>query len=175
MKNRGFGVNILCFCLLFLLTGASRLPAEDLYTAPPKIQAGLFLKLLGFNKGIASGGDISIHVVASPEFAAAMKKAVGKAVGKGRLSSVTEGNSVPTEKPTVIYVGDSSKTHEVISYTRANKILSITGLPDQVNNGITLGVGVLGGKPKIMLNISSSKEEGVDWNPALLKIASVIK
>jgi hypothetical protein len=154
---------------------SSLLSAEDIDVAPPKLQAGLFVKLLAFNKGLASGGDISIHVMGSPEFAAAMKAGIGKAVGQARISAITEGNSLPTEKPEVIYVGSASMTDTVVEYTRANHIMSITGRPDQVEKGVTLGVGVLAGKPRILLNLWSSREEGIDWNPAVLKISTVIK
>ena len=174
MKDRR-SFAIASICLFFVLAGASRLLAADIHVAPAKIQAALFLKLFGFNKGLSAGGDISVHVVGSPEFAAALQKAVGESIGRARISSVTQGKSLPSKKPTVVYLGDASKTDEIIEYTRADKILSITGLPDQVPKGITLGVGILGDKPRIILNVSSSKEEGIDWNPALLKIASVIK
>jgi len=174
MKNRRFCA-ILSVCLFLVLAGASRLLAEDIGVAPAKVQAAVFVKALAFNKGLAAGGDISIHVVDSPEFATAMKKGIGTAVGKARIGAVTEGNGLPAEKPAVVYLGDASRRDEIIQYTRANKIMSITGLPDQVQKGITMGVGILRDKPKIILNLSSSREEGIDWNPALLKIAAVTK
>jgi len=174
VKNRKAFVCVMCLCLL-MLSITSSLNAEDISVAPPKLQAGLFVKLLEFNKGLASGGDISIYVMGSPEFAAAMKTGIGKAVGKARISAVTEGNNLPTDKPEVIYVGSASMTDTVIKYTRANHIISITGQPGQVEKGVTLGVGVLAGKPRILLNLWSSKEEGIDWNPAILKISTIIK
>jgi len=174
VKNRKAFVCVICICFMFVGI-PSLLSAENIDVAPPKLQAGLFLKLLAFNKGLASGGDISIYVMGSPEFAAAMRTGIGKTVGKARIRSVTEGNSLPTDKPEVIYVGSASMTDTVIKYTRANHIISITGRPDQVEKGVTLGVGVLAGKPRILLNLWSSKEEGIDWNPAILKISTIIK
>jgi len=40
--------------------------------------------------------------------------------------------------------------------------------------GISLGIGLEDGKPKILLNLSASKDEGIDWNPAILKIATTL-
>lgn len=175
MRNRKSFAGIAIVCALLVLASAVPLLAEDIDIAPAKLQAGLFAKLLAFNKGLASGGDITIYVMGSPEFAEAMKSGIGRSVGQSTITSVTHGDGLPAEKPGVIYVGSASLTDTVVEYTRANHVMSITGRPDQVEKGITLGVGVLGGKPRVLLNLSSSKEEGIDWNPALLKISTVIK
>lgn len=55
-------------------------------------------------------------------------------------------------------------------------MLTVTNDPGIVSDGATLGV-VVGddGKPKILLNLTSSVEEGVDWNPAIMKVAQTIK
>jgi hypothetical protein len=175
VKQRRAFTGALCLCLVFFLCEIIPLQAQEIDEAPPELQAALFVKALAFNRGLASGGKISIHVIGSPAFAAAMKSGVGKAVGQARIGGVTEGDSLPTERPEVVYVGSASMTDRVVEYTRANGIMSITGRPEEVKKGVTLGVGVLKGKPKILLNLPSSKAEGIDWNPALLKIASVFK
>jgi hypothetical protein len=148
---------------------------EDIGAAPAALQAALFLKLLGFNKNISSSGTISIYVVGSSDFAAEMKKAEGKPVGNATIGKVVEGTGAPSEKPSVIYIGSESSLSQILTYTKANKILSMTGNPDLVSKDVTLAVGTSEGKPKIMLNLSSSKEEGIDWNPAILKVAATIK
>ncbi|MDY6989244.1 MAG: YfiR/HmsC family protein [Thermodesulfobacteriota bacterium] len=86
---------------------------------------------------------------------------------------MTTGDSLPTDKPEVIYVGSASMRDSVIEYTRANGVMSITGLPAQVKKAVTRGVGLRQGKPRILVNLTASKAEGIDWNPALLKIAAV--
>jgi len=175
MKQRKPIASVVCLSLLLMFCQSSSLLAQDIDEAPAKLQAALFVKSLAFNKGLASGGDISIYVMGSPEFATAMKSGIGKPVGQARISAVTTGEGLPTEKPEVIYVGNASMTNTVIEYTRANGIMSMTGQPDQVKKGVALGVGVREGKPKILLNLSASKAEGIDWNPALLKIATVFR
>jgi hypothetical protein len=143
--------------------------------APHKFQAALFLKILAFNKNIIGGGDLTIHVVGDSKFAAAMKAAVGKKVGKSTIASVVDGADVPAGSVAAVYVSDPSKVASVTAYAQKNSVLSITGNPDLVAKGISLGVGVAGGKPKIMLNISSSKDEKINWNPAILRIALKVK
>lgn len=148
---------------------------EDIGVAPAPLQAALFLKLLAFDKNIASGGTITMYVVGAPEFAAEMKKTEGKPVGTATLGKVIEGDVVPSEKPSVIYIGTDAKLSEILSYTKSNKILSITGNPSLVSKDVSLIVGISEGKPKIMLNLSSSKGEGIDWNPAIFKVAATMK
>jgi hypothetical protein len=148
---------------------------EDVGTAPVALQAALFLKLLAFNKNISSGGTITIFVEGSSDFAAEMKKAEGKPVGGATIGKVAEGSGAPSEKPSVVYIGSEAANTKLLEYTKANKILSITGNPGLISKGVTLSVGTSEGKPKIMLNLSSSKEEGIDWNPAILKVAATIK
>jgi len=154
---------------------ATPMQAEEYEIVPMDIQAALFLKLLGFNNDIAKGGNITIHVVNSETFAKAMGRAIGKQIGNSKLAAVNNRSGLPVEKPSVLYIGDTNSLDELLNYTRVNKVLSITGRPDMVRRGVTLGVGVSGGKPKILLNLASLKREGVKINPALLKIAQIIK
>jgi hypothetical protein len=148
---------------------------EEMGVAPVPLQAALFLKLLAFDKNIASGGTVTIYVIGAPEFAAEMKKTEGKPVGTATLGKVIEGDGVPSEKPSVIYIGTDAKLSEILVYTKSNKILSITGNPTLVSKDVSLVVGISEAKPKIMLNLTSSKDEGIDWNPAILKVAATMK
>ena len=155
-------------CIITLIA-ATPLHSEDLSEAPAKIQAGIFFKLFSFNKNLS--GDVSVFVLNNEDLAAKLKKAIGKKIGASKLASVESGTSVPNKKYDIIYSSDATQLSAVIAYSRKNKSLSITGNPELVSKGITLGVGLLNKKPKILLNISSSKEEGINWNPAILKVA----
>ncbi|QTA89162.1 YfiR family protein [Desulfonema magnum] len=149
--------------------------AADIQKAPEQIQAAIFVKLLSFNEGLNNGGDISIHVIEDPHFAAEMKTIIGEKIGRSKLAIVSESSDLPSEKPSVIYIGDASKLDTVIRYTRANKVLSITGIPELVIRGVSLGVGISGRKPQILLNLSSSKAEDISWNHAILKVSTTFE
>lgn len=161
--------------VLILLLLCSAVRSENYEIAPLKIQSAIFLKLLAFVKDLDGGGDISVHVIGNPEFADEMKKALGREIGKSKIVSVEETSELPSQRPSIIYVGDPAKLGEIVAYTRSSKILSITGLPDLVSKGVTLGIGVAEGKPKILLNISASEKEGIVWNPAIMKISTPVK
>lgn len=156
------------FCHSLLFAGSDE--------APPKVIAALLIKLIPFEKNISgSSQDITIFVLGAPAVANELQAGVGKSLGKAKLARIDQGDELPAEKPAVLYVGDPAKVSEATQYSRTNKILSITGIPELVNKGVSLGIGVEGGKPKILLNLSTSVSEGLDWNPAIMKVATTIK
>lgn len=162
--------------LILALAFAACFPAsaQEYRNPPVKVQIPLFLKVLAFETRISSQSDLTVYVVGSSEFAEELRKSIGEPVGKTKLSEVKDGPGLPSDKPEVIYVGNTSKLGEIVDYTKKNKVLSITGLPGLVAQGVTLGIGVLDDKPKILLNISSSKAEGAEWNPAIMKVCTIV-
>ena len=73
-------------------------------------------------------------------------------------------------------MGSASRIEEALEYTLSNKILSVTGDPNLMDRGITLGFGIGDdSKPKIVLNPQSAAQEGLEWNPAIFKIAKTVK
>jgi hypothetical protein len=161
-------VLIVLICGL-LLTYLPALAQEK--EAPANIAAAMIVKVIGFEKSTSSG-DISIYVFSAPEVAVELKKVIGQA----NLKSVEAGDALPTSKPSALFVGNAAKADAAIKYTRDNKILSVTSLPELVAKGVTLGFGVgEDNKPKILLNLTSSAAEGLDWNPAILKVAKAIQ
>jgi len=138
------------------------------------VQAPLIVRTIALYNNISLvDGGVSIHVVDNPSLVEELKKGIGQAIGSSTLKAVTSGG-MPTTKPSVIYVSKESNVAEVIAYSQANKILSVTGNPDLITKGVCLGFGVEDNKPKILLNLSSTRDEGIDWNPAILRIATRI-
>lgn len=159
--------------LLFLIGSQSSAQIKD---APPNIVAALIVKAIGFEKNIMNGGDIYIYILDAPDVAAELKKGIGMSIGKSTLKGVESGKMLPNQKPSVIYFDDASRLNTVVKYTSENKVLSATGHPDLIEKGITLGFGIgEDNKPKILLNLNASVREGLNWNPALLKIAKTVK
>lgn len=58
---------------------------------------------------------------------------------------------------------------------QSDKILSITGVPQYVEDGISVGLDIKAEKPQIIINLQSSKAEGADFSSKLLNLAKVIK
>ena len=62
----------------------------------------------------------------------------------------------------------------LIGVTRELGILSCTGVPDFVEQGVSLGVGINGGKPEILVHLRGAREEGATLSSQLLKLARVV-
>lgn len=172
MKNLNKPVIAIVVLLLFggILTNVH---AKE---APPQIIAALIIKLAALEKNLGGGGQISIFVLGDKQVAGELKKIVGTKIGKATLKDVVLADELPTDKPSILYVGNASKLESAIKYTRSNKILSIAGNSDLNSKGVTMGIGVGNDdKPTVILNLSASKEEGLKWNPAIMKIAKTIK
>src|SRR3990172_736844 len=164
------------FLVLILFVFSTTPSNAQVTEAPANVAAALVVKILGFEKNIGGSGDVTIYVLGAADVESELKKGVGKPIGGAVLKEVTSGNGLPGTKPSVLFIGDAAKQAEVTRYCQANKVLSITSIPDLVSKGITLGFGVGDdGKPKILLNLTSSVEEGLDWNPAIMKVAQTIK
>jgi YfiR/HmsC-like len=146
-------------------------------TASPEIIAEMILKLASFEKSMSGASDdITVYVLGADDVAKALDKKIGEKIGKATLKKVKKGDDLPEESPNIFYIGDETKIFSAIMFTRTQKALSVTGLLNQAEKGISLSIASDdAGKPAIAVNLAASKEEGLDWNPAILKIAMVIK
>ena len=175
-KSAKLGVLLLVtlFVTLLFRIGLGEAQIKD---APPDVAAAIIVKVAGFEKKISdSEKGITIYVLGNPEVAAELEKGVGQPIGKSTLKSVEKGNSLPGSPPDILFTTDKSKVNAVLDYARANKVMSVTSIPDLVDKGIALGVGIGDDdKPKILLNLTGSGDEGLNWNPAVIKIAKTVK
>lgn len=159
-----------CLLSLFCLFSALSLNAAEV---PHKLQAALFGKIIGFNKGLV--GNIHLYIMDSDAMLSHIKKATGKKSGKAIIKTITSGSGIPSEKPHVIYIGKKvSNLSEVLEYCTKNSVMSITGNPDFVEQGVSLGLSIIKKKPKILLGLKGSKNEKIKWNPVIFKIAKKI-
>lgn len=157
---------LLIFCVTTSTGGVSK--------APESVQAALFVKLLAFHKGVASGEQVVVYVADAGEFATELRKAIGQKIGAAKLVEVTSGSDVPETKPTVIYVGTEELVASLTAYARKHDVLTITGVPELAKKGVSLGVGMENDKPAVLLNPSASKQESAEWDPAIFKIARTV-
>ena len=157
--------------LVVLLLFLNSQVAAQTEEAPASIAAALLVKVIGFEKNLSTS-DIKIYVLGSNDMADELKKVIGQA----KIKTVQSGNSLPSSKPSILFVADEGKADDATKYTQENNVLSATNIPDLVSKGVTLGFGVgSDNKPKILLNVTSSAKESLDWNPAIMKVAQIIK
>ncbi len=63
---------------------------------------------------------------------------------------------------------------EILNISRNNKIITITGIQNYCENGVSICVGQKGGNPQIIINLTSAQLEGADLSSQILKLAKVI-
>ena len=126
-----------------------------------------------------TGGKLEIGVIGSPEAVTAFTKLKGSAIDKDASVSIAEVTAYesmpPSAKPTLIFVGANADPAAVTKYTRGNQVLSVTNVASFVERGVTLGIEMNDNKPKVLLNLTSSESEGLNWDPKILKISRTIR
>lgn len=58
---------------------------------------------------------------------------------------------------------------------RSARIITMTGVSAYLRQGASLAIGVLGDRPKIMINLAASKAAGADYPASLLSLATVMR
>ena len=83
---------------------------------------------------------------------------------------------VSSAKISIIYLTPMRNIdlNEILNITKNKKVLTITGVPSWISEGISAGIDLKGDKPVILINLQSSKAEGSDFSSQLLKLSTVI-
>lgn len=63
----------------------------------------------------------------------------------------------------------------ILKLAQARGITTLTGVPDYVKRGVSVGVGMGADKPQIIINLASAKSEGSEFDANLLRIATVLR
>ena len=64
---------------------------------------------------------------------------------------------------------------EMADYYRGKKILTMSGIPEYVEEGIALGIGLANERPQILINLPAAKAVGADFSSQVLGIAKVFR
>lgn len=63
----------------------------------------------------------------------------------------------------------------LVAKTREVHVLTLSGVPQYVNDGVALGVAVRGGRPRVLVNLEAARLEGADLSAELLKLAEIVR
>ncbi|HET7745738.1 MAG TPA: YfiR family protein [Vicinamibacteria bacterium] len=86
--------------------------------------------------------------------------------------------AVRASRANVLYVSPGLGDHlaAILKTSRSYAVTTATGVPEFVQRGIAVGIGVKpGNKPDILINLPSSRSEGSEFDASLLRIATVVK
>ena len=181
--------------LLVLLAGGGLSGQES--PVPLDLQYSLILKVLSFDRNFKGrvGSEIVIGIAYQRSFRTSLniKDELLRAAQQVRDED-TEGASVRLVPIDVAAEGDLAAilakenvkflyitplrafdVRKLASVCREKRILSLTGVPDYTELGISVGFGVKGERPEIIINLLGAQAEGADFSSRLLSLARVIE
>lgn len=164
---------------------------------PVDLQVKLFLTALTYDKNLKGRADekLNIGIVYFPNVVHSKEEALGffealeefkdKKVkglaldkfliayrGSNDLKKIIAGNTI---RLLYIATGIKNDIKDITEATESAKVLSITSETEYVVEcGVSMAVGMESTKPRIYLNLSSSRAEGANFNAKLLRVVKVL-
>jgi len=185
----------ICLGLAFLGALTSHVNAQEM-AIPVGTQVELIVKILSFDRSLkpALGGKIVMGVLYQSKLRSstdAMEEVVGTSTelpADGfdssriqcvplELTSMTDlERELDLNQIDVLYLTPmrAVEISSILRVTASRRILTLTGVPDYVEEGVSVGIGIRGDRPLIMVNLQSTKREGADFNSHLLKLAKIV-
>jgi hypothetical protein len=184
---------VLTTFLLFFL--ARPLSAQEM-VVPVKLQIVLLLKTLNYDRNLKQRvNDGLVIAVCYEQGYERSVKVKDELLSVVKASSLDEFGEVPlrfvpidvqrtpfadslsVKKVDVLYVAPLHKVSidTITTVSRTNKITTLTGIPDYVDLGLSVGIGLQEEKPKIIVNLPAAEAEGADFSSQLLKLAKIIQ
>jgi len=179
-----------------LLTLAGPAFAQQM-PVPVEVQVPVLLKVLTFDRRIADvrGENLVVGVLYQSGFrlSSTVKDRVVEA-----LSSA--GSSRPANRPLKVVAVDADgkesletalarlgvrvlyvtpmrafDLESLVAATRRNRTLTLTGVPDYVEAGLSIGLDLRQDRPRILVNLRAARAEGADLAAPLLGLATVVE
>ncbi len=186
-------LNVEVLGTLLLLAGGS--PLEEM-PVPAKQQVAIFLKVLTFDRRIAhtKKKDLLVAILYQSGFRGSVrvKDQVEEAFTKASSDSpagralklvVIDADREPDLAATLrrleaeaLYVTPlrALDIATVINAARRTSTLTLTGVPEYVEAGLSIGLTMKQDKPQILVNLEASRAEGADLAAPLLKLATIV-
>jgi hypothetical protein len=159
--------------------------AQDV-PVPVGVQVPLLLKILTFDRHLADAAEpLVVGVVFQHRNRASA--AIGEEV-RGLLATSARPIRVVAidldetrdlrgtllrESVRVVYIAplQAVSVATVTEATRGERVISITGVPRYVEQGLAVGIDLTDSRPRIVINLAASRAEGADFSAELLKLA----
>jgi hypothetical protein len=181
------------FASVLCLTG--RVGAEDV-VVPISLQMELMLKVASYDRNLPqrAGGAVRIAVLLKVENADSVR---ASAQALKALSAASDVDGMPLERTStsysdgpalartiresrvsVLYVTPGFDEEELAAIARALdgvSVLSAGALAKYTSRGVVLGFDLVGGKPKLLVNLQLAKRQRVELSSSVLKLMRVVE
>jgi hypothetical protein len=177
-----------------LLTLATNALASDL---APNYQAVFLLRILAYDRNLKNraGDTVTILVVyrdgddgstaTKNELLAGLDKLSDakvsdlpyRVIATPFTSPADLEGAINNNHAAAVYLcpGLDGSVNAISDLARAHSTLTFTGVEAQVRSRLSIGLVARSGKPAILVNLASSRAEGADLDPALLRLAEVLR
>lgn len=145
---------------------------------PKKFQVKLMLKILSMDRNFARFGDPIKIGSSNDEFLSELKKEQGKLKIKQKdftVEKMSSPDDIANYK--VVYVGKEWEANYSAASAKAGASKALMFCETEaavMNGGGAISFKVVGGKPKIVLNLGNVKAQGTEFPAGFLKITVVV-
>ncbi len=86
-------------------------------------------------------------------------------------------SEIKAQRTTLVYLtpGLSSEAASIAHALVGSSVLSVSAISRDVTNGIVLGFDLVSGKPKLWINLTQARQQGVDFQAQFLRLAKVVQ
>jgi hypothetical protein len=185
LSRRGLHLGRLALAVLSLGMGRSRAVAQEM-PVPLETQVPLLLKILTFDRTLsdASGEPLVVGIVfqgrnrTSSEIGEEVRSRLQASARAIRVVAIDLDQTqdlraaLLRDGVRVLYVAplQAVAVSAVAAATRERQVLSYTGVPHYVEQGLAVGIDVNGMRPQIVINLAASRAEGALFSAQLLKL-----
>jgi len=194
--RRGSGRGLLATALAALLSAPAA--GTEPMPFPADVQIALLLKILTYDRSFQAKAKSAVtigvvYVAADPESVKAkdeilntlklvadrtIKNVPIRAVALEYRDPAGLGKLVQKAGINVFYIapGNADSLRELLRVSHTQGITTATGVPEYVQRGVAIGIGIKADqRPDILINLPSSRQEGSEFDASLLRIATVVK
>lgn len=188
-----YHITTLILLYFTLLAVPCELLGQDM-TVPVNTQFPIFFKIFPFDRNLDRfGKKINIYIIYQSNYRTSLNTRIeiSNTVNANKLYSSgnipvfiipvdlsTESYELIIEKngPGILYFCPlrAINIKEITKYCRKMKMISISGVPSYINDGVSVAIDRKGDKPEILINLPSAKSEGSDFSSQLLKLSTII-
>jgi hypothetical protein len=195
MKKSGALGRLLVLVPLLGSGAAAPVRAEEM-DLPAAKQAELLLKILTYdrNLGAKAGSELAIGIVYDPtdrdsakattDFGGALFQYKGKTVKQlpVKYYTIEYTNTTDLERfvkqkgISVLYIapGNARNLASILELSQDMNLTTLTGVPDYVRKGAAVGLALAQDKPRILINLESTRAEGTEFDASLLRLATIV-
>lgn len=162
---------------------------------PVDLQYELFLKIISFERSLLSENKDSlvIGILYQSRYSASrntkdefiktmhdhpVKDIKGNPIEYVLIDVMSEdvSESIIAKKINILYLTPvrALDIEKIAATCRNHKILSLSGVPEYCERGLSVGIGQKGAKPEIIINLNAARLEGADFSSQLLKLAKIL-